>query len=596
MTIQEKLRLLFLLGISFYVVHCSTHFPAPSFSKQDNLSSKNCGIWSGNANEEPSWRVVIDYNGAVCEGILISNWTVLTSKCMIEKADLKKGNISVHWGVCARSYERQNLPQCSRKQGRVLYVMEKNLDLKIYITNKLSDIDENICPICLFNRGNELDTTGSPDSLYLHWNQYLYYEQYGFDYDTRSIVQVPENRKQALSPRHIVPIENCLNDTKITVDKNGRNLFLCTSPPVGQFNKLYGNFLVNFHKGRYFLRGLNVITFDSDDGFNDRKFNIYLDLLPHSEWIARRALDEMVLTLTSIPKPMKELAIAGKLSFPDCGVKSLRQKRDTSSYSESSEEIEDATQLVGNGYNAKPDGHPWHAKIIDLWNNNICGGTLISRKTVLTVAHCIFDCNEDELNVTIGKYDRSQTHVRGMQTKTPSKLVIHPNYTKGELHSDIGLLIFNDGFELTEHVRPICLWNEDTSLDHIDGRLGVVVGYGLDAKRTFPSILQEAKLKIRTHLACYFNGRRFFKKNVKPGENFCAGYRNGTKGCPGDSGGSLSIKKDDRWFIRGAVAFGKTNISIVEGKKEQICLDSFGIFVDIAYYLDWILANTPDLM
>ncbi|CAB3376932.1 Hypothetical predicted protein [Cloeon dipterum] len=100
-----------------------------------------------------------------------------------------------------------------------------------------------------------------------------------------------------------------------------------------------------------------------------------------------------------------------------------------------------------------------------------------------------------------------------------------------------------------------------------------VAGFGLVDGYKIPKKLQEARLPITTHKECYLSNRRFFGKYLRPGDNFCAGYRNGTSTCNGDSGGSLSVQKDGRWFTRGIVSFGKSKIVEIDGvggEKERM--------------------------
>lgn len=71
-----------------------------------------------------------------------------------------------------------------------------------------------------------------------------------------------------------------------------------------------------------------------------------------------------------------------------------------------------------------------------------------------------------------------------------------------------------------------------------------------------------------------------------PGENFCAGYTNGTSTCQGDSGGGIAIKVNGRWFLRGIVSFGVTRKGYVFCNP-----NTYSVFLDVAHYLEWIENN-----
>ncbi|XP_065335528.1 serine proteinase stubble-like [Cloeon dipterum] len=192
--------------------------------------------------------------------------------------------------------------------------------------------------------------------------------------------------------------------------------------------------------------------------------------------------------------------------------------------------------------------------------------------------------------------DKRKRRAPGVQRKLVSSLITHPKYDPKEFNSDVGLVILNEKIIITNHVRPICLWNDDSDLARVAGTEATAVGFGLADNYTLPDKLQEARLPIRAHTECYLSSRRFFEKYLRPGVNFCAGYTNRTTTCNGDSGGSLSVKKDGRWFIRGIVSFGIAKKVMFEGEEIPLCHpDHYSLFADVASYMDWIVDNTPEI-
>ncbi|XP_065346929.1 chymotrypsinogen A-like [Cloeon dipterum] len=164
--------------------------------------------------------------------------------------------------------------------------------------------------------------------------------------------------------------------------------------------------------------------------------------------------------------------------------------------------------------------------------------------------------------------------------------------------SDVGLMILSKKVEISDNVRPICLWNDDSdsNLARVAGTKAMAVGFGLADNYTLPDELQEVRLPILAHKECYLSKKRFFGKYLLPGDNFCAGYTNGTTTCNGDSGGSLSIEKDGRWFIRGIVSSGMSKKVMFEGEERLLCHpNQYSLFADVAGYVDWIVENTPEI-
>jgi secreted trypsin-like serine protease len=122
-----------------------------------------------------------------------------------------------------------------------------------------------------------------------------------------------------------------------------------------------------------------------------------------------------------------------------------------------------------------------------------------------------------------------------------------------------------------------------------------VVGFGstgnIGNETILPSELQQADLPVLSYEKCFQTGNSLtFSSNLIPGENFCAGYKNGTTTCKGDSGGSFSIRVDGRWFLRGITSFGA-----MKSKSKNYCDDNYSVFLDVTKYIPWIMQNIESL-
>lgn len=115
-------------------------------------------------------------------------------------------------------------------------------------------------------------------------------------------------------------------------------------------------------------------------------------------------------------------------------------------------------------------------------------------------------------------------------------------------------------------------------------KLGTIVGWGRIQAGTLPSTLQQASMIVPTTLQCLDSHRDFFGYFLNDA-NFCAGYRNGTTACAGDSGGGLYFfdKTDDKWILRGIVSIG-----VRENSENGCNFDHFVLFTDVFAHLDWI--------
>lgn len=97
--------------------------------------------------------------------------------------------------------------------------------------------------------------------------------------------------------------------------------------------------------------------------------------------------------------------------------------------------------------------------------------------------------------------------------------------------------------------------------------------------------LSYIKMPIVTHETCIWSNRDFFSK-VTSEKSFCAGFRNGTNVCNGDSGGGIVFKQANKWYLRGLVS-----VSIALQNSLRCDPSHYAVFVDVAKYTNWIESN-----
>ncbi|XP_023934841.1 chymotrypsin-like elastase family member 2A [Bicyclus anynana] len=266
------------------------------------------------------------------------------------------------------------------------------------------------------------------------------------------------------------------------------------------------------------------------------------------------------------------------------------------------------TGAIENGL-AQPGAWPWHTAVY-ISNSRagfryICGGTLISKYFVVTVAHCItvpFKGQKpaaEKVKVILGLHDMNGTESHS-QTKKVEKLIVHEDFDKRRFYSDIALIKLSSAATLTSFVQPACVWRSGLESALTEPTVEVVPGWGIDNDNTMPGPLQQALLPIVSNDTCVRSNPSFYLKLLNE-KNFCAGYHNnGTGVCNGDSGGGLVVYVPDRtesgsgkesgaWYVRGMASLSQT---VPNG---FICdPDQYSLFTDVAKFTDWIDAQMAE--
>uniref|UniRef100_U5ELY5 Putative trypsin-like serine protease n=1 Tax=Corethrella appendiculata TaxID=1370023 RepID=U5ELY5_9DIPT len=249
--------------------------------------------------------------------------------------------------------------------------------------------------------------------------------------------------------------------------------------------------------------------------------------------------------------------------------------------------------LVANGFPSREGDWPWHVGIFHLNNKNQwkyrCGGTIINPYSVLTAGHCVVNDNRkndaENLKVYLGKY-----YLNGEQSYTEevtiSLIKLHEKYHFTTLTNDIAILRLSREITFNDYIQPACLWREEFTENRNIRRTGTVIGWGLNENEQLSEVLTQAEMPIVDTAQCRESDPVFFHSYLTD-KVFCAGYKNGTAVCNGDSGGGLFLNIDDEYYVRGIVSLSKNKKDTTDicDPKEYV------IFTDVAQYLDWITVN-----
>ncbi|XP_029715052.2 serine protease 27-like [Aedes albopictus] len=250
--------------------------------------------------------------------------------------------------------------------------------------------------------------------------------------------------------------------------------------------------------------------------------------------------------------------------------------------------------LITNGSNTKVGEWPWHGALFHRKNRRSreykCGATLIHQNFVITASHCVVDrdsgyeVNAGYVTVDFGYVQLFSPSSHG-QSHTVQEIFVHPQFAKDSNKHDVAILSLKTAVIFSDYVLPICLalTRFETSIHDIVGKQGVVVGWGLTEDDETSTDLKMANLPVVDYAECLETDRDLFGSLIYPGM-FCAGSRNGTNVCNGDSGGGMFFSNGRRWILRGITSFSGTR----EDGSNKCDVNNYAGFVNVQYYASWI--------
>ncbi|XP_022907539.1 chymotrypsinogen A-like [Onthophagus taurus] len=261
--------------------------------------------------------------------------------------------------------------------------------------------------------------------------------------------------------------------------------------------------------------------------------------------------------------------------------------------------VPEAESLIFNGELSSEGSWPWHVAIMKINHprvNYICGGSIISENFILTAAHCVTYPKTKTLLSTqsfliyIGVTRLTDLTIPSVTISIADEIMIPSDYSPETYFNDIALIKLTRNLQFNNFIRPVCLWSEDNDQATITGRLGTVVGWGIDQRNTsFSSDLRHAEIPVISGETCKEKDD-FYRKHTNE-KTYCAGGQDGKAVCNGDSGGGMLFKKvgfsKTVWQLRGIVSLNRKQ------DLNEVCnTKSYAIFADAAKHLEWIRKTT----
>jgi len=244
-------------------------------------------------------------------------------------------------------------------------------------------------------------------------------------------------------------------------------------------------------------------------------------------------------------------------------------------------------RIVG-GSQVSPNEFPFTVKVNSVWESNGrrygggCGGSIVSKKHILTAAHCVHSDNygwaeAQNINIYAGMIDTNKRNTPPTQAVTVESYYKWP-YDSRTKTNDLVVLVLSQELRMGADVQAICI--DAGNSGTYAGTYGKIMGWGYSnygasgvATDTTPNMMQKLDVEIISNQECV---RMTYNPLNNSNQRVCIAYRNNKIGaCMGDSGGPLVVNAGGKYKQIGLLSHGSSPCGHVNGHDVYTRLSAY---------------------
>ncbi|PZC84908.1 brachyurin [Helicoverpa armigera] len=210
---------------------------------------------------------------------------------------------------------------------------------------------------------------------------------------------------------------------------------------------------------------------------------------------------------------------------------------------------------ISGGSAASLGQFPYQAGLLASFDlgRGVCGGSLVSAQRVLTAAHCWFDGENQAFSVEV-VLGSIRLYSGGVRLHS-NNVVMHENWMPSVIRNDVAIIYLPSAVSFSDNIAPIALPAGDELNELFVGDIATASGFGRtgDAASgaiTTSQFLSHVDVPVISNNVC----RLSFL--ILQSSNICINTAGAKSTCRGDSGGPLTVERNNRKILIGVTSFG----------------------------------------